>query len=91
MQPITAGDAVRACRGELVAGDLNARITGVSTDTRTLEPGDLFVALTGENSDGHKFLADALTRGASGVVAANSGQRPRGPARAEGRKVVRRL
>ncbi len=54
--------------GELVVGDIGTRITGVSTDTRTLQPGDLFVALTGENSDGHKFLADALAKGAVGVV-----------------------
>jgi UDP-N-acetylmuramoyl-tripeptide--D-alanyl-D-alanine ligase len=68
VQPLTARDVVAACKGELVAGDLDARITGVSTDTRTLVPGDLFIALTGENSDGHKFLADALSKGAAGVV-----------------------
>ncbi len=68
MQPITAREVVQACRGELVSGDLNTRITGVSIDTRTIEQGDLFFALTGENSDGHKFLADALAKGASGVV-----------------------
>lgn len=68
VQPMPAREVVAACRGELVAGDANTRITGVSTDTRTLQPGDLFVALTGENSDGHKFLADALAKGAAGVV-----------------------
>ncbi len=69
MQPIKASEAVTACKGEVLSGDLDAKITGVSTDTRTLQPGDLFFALTGESSDGHKFLADALARGASGVVA----------------------
>jgi UDP-N-acetylmuramoyl-tripeptide--D-alanyl-D-alanine ligase len=68
MHPIKAKEIVAACRGELISGDPEGKITGVSTDTRTLKPGDLFVALTGESSDGHKFLADALTRGASGVV-----------------------
>jgi len=68
MQPITAKDVVEAVRGELVAGDLDTKITGVSIDTRTIGPGDLFIALTGENSDGHKFLADALSKGAVGVV-----------------------
>ena len=68
MQPITAKDVVDACKGELVAGDMDTRITSVSTDTRTIAPGSLFVALTGENSDGHKFLADALSKGAVGVV-----------------------
>ena len=68
MQPIKASEVVNACGGEVLSGDLETKITGVSTDTRTLQPGDLFFALTGESSDGHKFLADALGRGASGVV-----------------------
>src|SRR5688572_13419144 len=37
---------------------------GVSTDTRTLEPGDLFVALRGERFDGHGFLEQAREAGA---------------------------
>ena len=41
---------------------------GVSIDTRTLKPGDLFVALVGENGDGHNFVADALAKGASGAL-----------------------
>jgi UDP-N-acetylmuramoyl-tripeptide--D-alanyl-D-alanine ligase len=41
--------------------------TGVSIDTRTLEPGDLFVALAGER-DGHDFVAQAQGKGASGVL-----------------------
>jgi UDP-N-acetylmuramoyl-tripeptide--D-alanyl-D-alanine ligase len=41
--------------------------TGVSIDTRTLEPGDLFVALAGER-DGHEFVAAAHAKGASGVL-----------------------
>ncbi len=68
MLPITAKDVLEATRGELASGDANTRITGVSTDTRRIKPGDLFFALTGDSSDGHKFLADALSRGASGVV-----------------------
>lgn len=68
MQPITANDVVNATRGELVSGDIETKLTSVSTDTRTIAPGSLFVALTGENSDGHKFLADALGKGAAGVV-----------------------
>lgn len=40
----------------------------VSTDTRTVENGDLFVALVGERFDGHAFLADAAAQGARGAV-----------------------
>ncbi|MCE5324146.1 UDP-N-acetylmuramoyl-tripeptide--D-alanyl-D-alanine ligase [bacterium] len=68
MQTIKAEEVVQAVNGELLSGDPNTKITGVSTDTRTIKPGDLFFALTGESSEGHKFLADALSKGASGVV-----------------------
>lgn len=44
--------------------------TGVSIDTRTLRPGDLFVALQGDARDGHGFVADALARGAGGALVA---------------------
>jgi UDP-N-acetylmuramoyl-tripeptide--D-alanyl-D-alanine ligase len=40
----------------------------VWTDSRTVEPGDLFLALPGERFDGHDFVAEALARGALGVV-----------------------
>ena len=42
--------------------------TGVSIDTRTIAPGDLFVALVGENSDGHAHAARAIAAGAAGVM-----------------------
>jgi UDP-N-acetylmuramoyl-tripeptide--D-alanyl-D-alanine ligase len=42
--------------------------TGVSIDTRTIAPGELFVALVGETGDGHDHVADALAKGASGVM-----------------------
>lgn len=42
--------------------------TGVSTDSRTVAPGDLFIAIRGENFDGHRFVRDALAKGALGAV-----------------------
>jgi len=41
---------------------------GVSIDTRTLEPGALYIALRGERFDGHHFVKEALDKGAHGVV-----------------------
>lgn len=41
---------------------------GLSIDTRSVAPGDLFVALHGENRDGHLFVADALAAGAAGAL-----------------------
>ena len=42
--------------------------TGVSTDTRTLQPGDLFVALVSRSANGHDFIPQALAKGAAGLV-----------------------
>jgi len=50
-------------------GDGEARVTGLSIDTRTIRRGDLYVAIRGQRLDGHKFVAEALKKGASGVVA----------------------
>ena len=46
----------------------NKKITGISIDTRSIKKNDLFIALKGENHDGHNFLEKALEKGASGVV-----------------------
>jgi UDP-N-acetylmuramoyl-tripeptide--D-alanyl-D-alanine ligase len=43
-------------------------VTGVSHDTRTLRPGNLYVAIRGENFDGHKFVAAAFAKGAVGAL-----------------------
>jgi UDP-N-acetylmuramoyl-tripeptide--D-alanyl-D-alanine ligase len=55
-----------AMRGTLHGGD--AAFTGVSTDSRTVQAGELFVALEGPNFDGHGFVAAAAQRGAAGAV-----------------------
>lgn len=52
----------------LPAESSSRRFASVSTDTRTLGPGDLFVALQGENFDGADFLGEAARRGARGAV-----------------------
>ncbi|MEM9371731.1 MAG: Mur ligase family protein, partial [Pseudomonadota bacterium] len=43
-------------------------VTGMSIDTRSLAPGDLFIALNGDNRDGHVFVADALSKGAGAAL-----------------------
>jgi UDP-N-acetylmuramoyl-tripeptide--D-alanyl-D-alanine ligase len=61
-------DAAAAAGGRLAGAD--APFAGVSIDSRTLEAGQLFVALAGERFDGHAFLAAARARGAAGAVVA---------------------
>ena len=50
---------------------------GVSIDSRTLVAGDLFVALEGPNTDGHRHVVEALDRGAAAAVVS---RRPGAPA-----------
>lgn len=61
---------VAATAGRLTGAD--REITGVSTDTRTLVPGEVFVALRGERADGHDFAAAAVERGAAAVIVARA-------------------
>mgnify|MGYP000884122290 CR=1 FL=1 len=61
-------DVVTAIGGELIKGDPVVEIKGISTDTRTIAPGDLFFALIGENSDGHEYVQTAVEKGAAAVV-----------------------
>lgn len=51
---------------------LRRNVRGVSTDTRSLKKGDAFVALTGENFDGHSFIRTAAEQGAAVAIVANA-------------------
>src|SRR5512143_172207 len=51
------------------AGSPDPDITAIVSDSRRVTPGALFVAYTGVSLDGHRFIADALARGAAAVVA----------------------
>ncbi len=56
------------CGGCLIAGDASAMATGVSTDSRRIKSGDVFVALVGDKFDGHDFLTQVAHAGAVAVV-----------------------
>ncbi len=62
----TAGDAAAATSGTARGGW--SGVTGISIDTRSMAPGELFVALAGENRDGHGFVARALAAGAGAAM-----------------------
>ena len=63
---MTLSEAARALNATLLGDDV--AFQAVSTDTRTLQLGDLFVALIGENFDGHTFVTDAIAKGAGAVL-----------------------
>lgn len=70
MITLTLSEVIGAIEGR-PATDLGpGSVRGVSTDSRTIQPGELFFAIVGERFDGHAFAADALARGAAAAVIA---------------------
>ncbi|QDX81421.1 UDP-N-acetylmuramoyl-tripeptide--D-alanyl-D-alanine ligase [Denitratisoma sp. DHT3] len=63
---MTLRQAAQACAGSTVRGEV--RFGAVSTDSRSIAPGELFVALRGERFDGHDFVAEVLARGAAAAL-----------------------
>lgn len=61
-----------AMRAEVMAGDPSSPIDGFSIDSRTLAAGDLFLAIRGDRLDGHRFVGEALRKGACGVVVSDA-------------------
>jgi UDP-N-acetylmuramoyl-tripeptide--D-alanyl-D-alanine ligase len=59
------------CEAKLLRGDPNWVVQHISTDTRALGRGDCFIALRGPRFDGHEFISDAASRGASAAVVSN--------------------
>ena len=68
MNRLSISQIVDLAGGKLESGDGNALVDKVSTDSRTLKAGELFVALRGENFDGHKFVQAAEKAGAAGAI-----------------------
>lgn len=68
MKTMTVGEVYRAIGGRLLQGDQDVTVTRVSTDTRRIQPGDLFFALRGEKYDAHDFLDQAVAGGAGALV-----------------------
>ena len=61
-------ELLAATGGEVARLGGAVRVQGVTTDTRGLEPGELFVPIRGERHDGHRYLAEAAERGAATVL-----------------------
>ncbi|WP_019499800.1 UDP-N-acetylmuramoyl-tripeptide--D-alanyl-D-alanine ligase [Pseudanabaena sp. PCC 6802] len=64
----TVGDAIAAMSAKFANVNPQALLTGICTDSRKLQSGQLFVALVGENFDGHEFVASAIGQGAIAAV-----------------------
>ena len=69
MATFEVDEVLAATQGTLLSqGQSIGRFSGVQTDSRAVNPGDLFVALKGQNFDGHDFIGKAWEKGAKGVV-----------------------
>ena len=66
----------QATHGRLIGADVE--VTGVSTDTRTVTDGQLFIALSGERFDAHDFLDQAVAAGAAALLVSNESKVPAG-------------
>ncbi len=74
MSPLwTAFDIAAAVDGEVHGG---FEVNGVAFDSREIGPGDLFIAMTGEQTDGHRFLDKAYAAGAAGAIVSEPANGP---------------
>ena len=68
MEGCRVKELAEAISGRIIQGSPDTVINGISIDSRTLLPGDLFFALKGCKVDGHSFAMEALNKGAVGIV-----------------------
>lgn len=67
MKTLSVKEIIEATGGKLIHGNLNGA-RGISIDSRTIEQGELFIALKGTRFDGHDFLREALKKGSGAIV-----------------------
>lgn len=72
MIPCTVREICAAVGGTLLQGEGSALITGVTTDSRAVSAGQLFIPLTGERFDGHAYIGSAMSSGAAGCLTART-------------------
>ena len=72
MEALTLAQVLQAVGGTLIGpeADLNQTVTQLSTDSRSIPQGCLFLPLEGERFDGHSFIGSALEQGAAGCITA---------------------
>lgn len=78
MNLFSAEEIARITLGQLLAGNPGSCAAGVTIDSRSVHPGDLFAALPGERHDGHDFAPAAVRQGAAGVLVTQAMEVPAG-------------
>ena len=79
MEALTIREILEAVKGRLLGdfNDLDAVVTKVETDSRTISSGALFLPLAGERFDGHAYINAALEDGAAGCITQRERERDR--------------
>lgn len=72
MEGIYLDEVIRGVKGRCLKDTGNILLSGISTDSRKVKKGDLFIALIGENFDGHDFIKTAVEKGAGAVIVSQS-------------------
>ena len=65
---LSYSEIVKATNAKVIKGSENGNLFGFSTDSRTVEKGQIYIALSGEKFDGHDFLNSVKGKGASGCI-----------------------
>jgi len=68
MNPIRANQVAQIINGRITSGRDESNLNGVSIDSRTIQPGQAFFTIAGENFDGHDYAGSAIEKGASCIV-----------------------
>lgn len=71
----SGNDIVSATGGTVITGRTDKTFHGISTDSRHISPGNLFIPIKGEKFDGHNFIADAVRDGAAGFLTHNGSEK----------------
>ncbi|PIQ88277.1 MAG: hypothetical protein COV72_09190 [Candidatus Omnitrophica bacterium CG11_big_fil_rev_8_21_14_0_20_42_13] len=64
-------EVIKATGGKLISGEANIFALHVSSDTRSIKEGELFISIRGKKFDGHGFIADAIKKGARIIIVDN--------------------
>lgn len=72
MKKITIEEIIKATDGTLICGQNDSFITGVKHDSRECAEGDMFVAIIGENQDGHKYIPQVIKSGCNTVLVSHT-------------------
>jgi len=68
-------ELLKATKGRLISGKKNTSVKGISIDSRTILPGYAFMAIKGNNFDGHDFIEEAIRKGASCIIKESQAKR----------------